>query len=211
MHKQHNVLDRTKKTKKYFQTKTQKHIKTRTRTPPPPPSCKTPDLMGVYELCFSTWCCSCSLLSDWSSKPGSFSKILSLSPPPHPRANLLNVNVALNFTLFLRNEREFIPWDSAVRNLEYFFLMFDRSQVYGLMQVSDWCTTDTNPLSLEWRWVLTVYCNPPSCRSTSAHRSATCMISSPMKPTLQSCRRLTPYSKEGSIWAVRASYLPHAA
>uniref|UniRef100_A0A8C8DAP9 Alanyl (membrane) aminopeptidase-like b n=1 Tax=Oryzias sinensis TaxID=183150 RepID=A0A8C8DAP9_9TELE len=53
------------------------------------------------------------------------------------RANLLDVTVALNFTFFLRNEREFIPWDSAVKNLEYFFLMFDRSQVYGLMQVND--------------------------------------------------------------------------
>ncbi|XP_023811250.1 aminopeptidase N [Oryzias latipes] len=50
------------------------------------------------------------------------------------RANLLDVTVALNFTFFLRNEREFIPWDSAVKNMEYFFLMFDRSQVYGLMQ-----------------------------------------------------------------------------
>ncbi|RVE71361.1 hypothetical protein OJAV_G00051250, partial [Oryzias javanicus] len=50
------------------------------------------------------------------------------------RANQLHVTVALNFTSFLRNEREFIPWESAVRNLEYFFMMFDRSQVYGLMQ-----------------------------------------------------------------------------
>uniref|UniRef100_A0A3Q4I5P4 Aminopeptidase n=1 Tax=Neolamprologus brichardi TaxID=32507 RepID=A0A3Q4I5P4_NEOBR len=52
------------------------------------------------------------------------------------RAKLVNVTLALNSTLFLTNETTFLPWESAVRNLEYFILMFDRSEVYGPMQVS---------------------------------------------------------------------------
>lgn len=43
--------------------------------------------------------------------------------------------LALNTTRFLRKERAYLPWESAVRNLEYFLLMFDRSEVYGPMQV----------------------------------------------------------------------------
>ncbi|KAM4552982.1 aminopeptidase Ey-like [Fundulus diaphanus] len=51
------------------------------------------------------------------------------------RAKQVNVTLALNSTRFLRKERAFLPWESAVRNLEYFFLMFDRSEVYGPMQL----------------------------------------------------------------------------
>ncbi|XP_050929569.1 LOW QUALITY PROTEIN: alanyl (membrane) aminopeptidase-like b [Lates calcarifer] len=50
------------------------------------------------------------------------------------RAKLLSVTLALNSTRFLRTEHEYLPWESAVRNLEYFILMFDRSEVYGPMQ-----------------------------------------------------------------------------
>ncbi|TMS05589.1 Aminopeptidase N [Larimichthys crocea] len=50
------------------------------------------------------------------------------------RAKLANVTLALNLTRFLRNETAYIAWESAVRNLEYFVLMFDRSEVYGPMQ-----------------------------------------------------------------------------
>ncbi|XP_077452089.1 alanyl (membrane) aminopeptidase-like b [Stigmatopora argus] len=50
------------------------------------------------------------------------------------RAKMVDVTLALNTTLFLDRERAYIPWESAVRNLEYFILMFDRSEVYGSMQ-----------------------------------------------------------------------------
>ncbi|XP_034444137.1 aminopeptidase Ey-like [Hippoglossus hippoglossus] len=50
------------------------------------------------------------------------------------RAKLVDVTLALNLTRFLRNETEFIPWKSAMTNLGYFVLMFDRSEVYGPMQ-----------------------------------------------------------------------------
>ncbi|XP_038130384.1 aminopeptidase N-like [Cyprinodon tularosa] len=51
------------------------------------------------------------------------------------RAKLVNVTLPLNLTRFLRKEKAFLPWESAVRNLEYFVLMFDRSEVYGPMQI----------------------------------------------------------------------------
>uniref|UniRef100_A0A8C5EIE7 Aminopeptidase n=1 Tax=Gouania willdenowi TaxID=441366 RepID=A0A8C5EIE7_GOUWI len=50
------------------------------------------------------------------------------------RAKLVNVTLALNFTRFLSKERAYLPWDSAVKNLEYFVIMFDRCEVYGPMQ-----------------------------------------------------------------------------
>lgn len=50
------------------------------------------------------------------------------------RAKLVDVTLPLNFTRFLNNETEYLPWESAVRNLKYFVLMFDRSEVYGPMQ-----------------------------------------------------------------------------
>lgn len=43
--------------------------------------------------------------------------------------------LALSTTKYLNNEREYMPWESALSNLDYFYLMFDRSEVYGPMQV----------------------------------------------------------------------------
>ncbi|XP_034541819.1 alanyl (membrane) aminopeptidase a [Notolabrus celidotus] len=51
------------------------------------------------------------------------------------RAKLIDVTLALNSTRFLRYEYEYLPWESAVRNLQYFVFMFDRTEVYGPMQV----------------------------------------------------------------------------
>lgn len=58
------------------------------------------------------------------------------------RAKQVSVTLALNSTRFLHNEMAYLPWESAVRNLEYFILMFDRSEVYGPMQV---CLFKTSP------------------------------------------------------------------
>uniref|UniRef100_A0A8C8ER60 Aminopeptidase n=1 Tax=Oncorhynchus tshawytscha TaxID=74940 RepID=A0A8C8ER60_ONCTS len=52
------------------------------------------------------------------------------------RAKHINVTLALRTTKYLRNDTEYIPWESALRNLDYFILMFDRSEVYGPMQVN---------------------------------------------------------------------------
>ena len=42
---------------------------------------------------------------------------------------------ALSTTKYLNKEKEYMPWESALSNLDYFYLMFDRSEVYDPMQV----------------------------------------------------------------------------
>lgn len=49
----------------------------------------------------------------------------------------MNITLALETTKFLAKEVEYMPWKTAISNLNYFFLMFDRSEVYGPMQVCD--------------------------------------------------------------------------
>uniref|UniRef100_A0A3Q0RHZ3 Aminopeptidase n=1 Tax=Amphilophus citrinellus TaxID=61819 RepID=A0A3Q0RHZ3_AMPCI len=50
------------------------------------------------------------------------------------RAKMIDTTLALRTTEFLKEEVEYIPWQTAIRNLDYFYLMFDRSEVYGPMQ-----------------------------------------------------------------------------
>ncbi|KAM6980556.1 aminopeptidase N-like [Aplochiton taeniatus] len=50
------------------------------------------------------------------------------------RANIVSTILALRTTKFLQKEKEYMPWQTANRNLDYFYLMFDRSEVYGPMQ-----------------------------------------------------------------------------
>lgn len=50
------------------------------------------------------------------------------------RAKMVNTTLALRTTKFLNTEVEYMPWETARRSLNYYFLMFDRSEVYGPMQ-----------------------------------------------------------------------------
>ncbi|KAK5620749.1 hypothetical protein CRENBAI_019140 [Crenichthys baileyi] len=50
------------------------------------------------------------------------------------RAKIIPTVQALQITTYLKNETEYMPWESALNNLDFFFLMFDRSEVYGPMQ-----------------------------------------------------------------------------
>ncbi|NXR54813.1 AMPN Aminopeptidase, partial [Hippolais icterina] len=49
------------------------------------------------------------------------------------RAKYVNVTLALDTTLFLSHETEYMPWQAALNNLQYFQQMFDRSEVFGAM------------------------------------------------------------------------------
>lgn len=42
-------------------------------------------------------------------------------------------------------EKDFVPWESALRNLEYYIFMFDRTEVYEALQAS----TGTIPLKIK--------------------------------------------------------------
>lgn len=60
---------------------------------------------------------------------------ISLNPNGFRRAKLIHITVALNSTRYLRNETEFLPWEIANMNMQYLHEMFDRTEVYGPMQV----------------------------------------------------------------------------
>ncbi|NXT16033.1 AMPN Aminopeptidase, partial [Prunella fulvescens] len=49
------------------------------------------------------------------------------------RAKYISVTLALNTTRFLGQETEYMPWQAALSNLQYFQQMFDRSEVFGAM------------------------------------------------------------------------------
>uniref|UniRef100_A0A3Q4H0L7 Alanyl aminopeptidase, membrane n=1 Tax=Neolamprologus brichardi TaxID=32507 RepID=A0A3Q4H0L7_NEOBR len=44
---------------------------------------------------------------------------------------IISTTLALRTTKYLSKERDYIPWESALRNLNYYILMFDRNEVYG--------------------------------------------------------------------------------
>ncbi|KAM4744490.1 aminopeptidase N-like [Anableps anableps] len=50
------------------------------------------------------------------------------------RAKIIPTTMALRTTEYLSKERDYIPWASALRNLDYYILMFDRTEVYGAFQ-----------------------------------------------------------------------------
>ncbi|XP_060892359.1 aminopeptidase N-like [Labrus mixtus] len=50
------------------------------------------------------------------------------------RAKIIPTVLALRTTKYLSLEREYMPWDSALGSLDFFDLMFDRNEVYGVMQ-----------------------------------------------------------------------------
>uniref|UniRef100_A0A673I072 Aminopeptidase n=1 Tax=Sinocyclocheilus rhinocerous TaxID=307959 RepID=A0A673I072_9TELE len=50
------------------------------------------------------------------------------------RAKIIPVTLALKTTKYLSEEREYMPWQSALNNLDYFYLMFTQTDVYELLQ-----------------------------------------------------------------------------
>ncbi|XP_061014681.1 aminopeptidase N [Dama dama] len=63
-------------------------------------------------------------------------------------ARMIPVTLALNNTLFLNNETEYMPWQAAISSLNYFKLMFDRTEVYGPMQ--DYLRKQIEPIFLHF-------------------------------------------------------------
>ncbi|XP_062868491.1 aminopeptidase N [Trichomycterus rosablanca] len=50
------------------------------------------------------------------------------------RASITNITLALRMTKYLSVEREYIPWEAVLRNLDSLYAVFERSEVYGPMQ-----------------------------------------------------------------------------
>ncbi|CAB1433688.1 unnamed protein product, partial [Pleuronectes platessa] len=58
-------------------------------------------------------------------------KLLNRSAAPIIKAKIIPTVRALSTTKYLNQERDYMPWQSALGNLNFFYLMFDRSEVYG--------------------------------------------------------------------------------
>ncbi|KAK1804645.1 hypothetical protein P4O66_020647, partial [Electrophorus voltai] len=50
------------------------------------------------------------------------------------RAQHICTTLALQTTEYLSAEREYMPWQTTLNNLDYYYLMFDRNEVYDLLQ-----------------------------------------------------------------------------
>ena len=55
---------------------------------------------------------------------------------PLCRAKIINTTLALRTTTYLSKEKDYTPWESALKNINYYILMFDRTEVYGALQVN---------------------------------------------------------------------------
>uniref|UniRef100_A0A8C5BIZ8 Aminopeptidase n=2 Tax=Gadus morhua TaxID=8049 RepID=A0A8C5BIZ8_GADMO len=64
------------------------------------------------------------------------------------RAAIVPSTHALQTTVYLSAEREYIPWQSALDNMQYYYLMLDRTDVYGPMQ--DYMRSLVTPLYLHF-------------------------------------------------------------
>lgn len=61
--------------------------------------------------------------------------VINIVPFIYFRASIINITLALRMTKYLSVERDYIPWEAALRSLSSSFDLFDRSEVYGPMQV----------------------------------------------------------------------------
>ncbi|XP_063053492.1 aminopeptidase N [Engraulis encrasicolus] len=50
------------------------------------------------------------------------------------RAKLIPMSLALNTTTYLTQERDYMPWESTLNNLDYIILMFEGTRTYDIMQ-----------------------------------------------------------------------------
>ncbi|KAL6480698.1 hypothetical protein MHYP_G00117310 [Metynnis hypsauchen] len=75
------------------------------------------------------------------------------------RAKMIPVSLALNTTKFLSQETAYLPWQSALNNLDYFYLMFDQTDVYESMQT--YLKKQVTPLFEHFRNITTDWTEVP--------------------------------------------------
>uniref|UniRef100_A0A3Q3BJF2 Aminopeptidase n=1 Tax=Kryptolebias marmoratus TaxID=37003 RepID=A0A3Q3BJF2_KRYMA len=93
------------------------------------------------------------------------------------RAQLVSTTLALRTTLYLSQETEYMPWQSALNNLQYYDLMLDRTEVYQPMQ--DYIRKQVTPLFLHFKNLTSNWSHVPedhtdqsssSCNSTGVRQ-----------------------------------------
>ncbi|CAH7340748.1 aminopeptidase N [Phodopus roborovskii] len=75
-------------------------------------------------------------------------------------AQKVNITLALDNTLFLQKEIEYMPWEAALSSFNYFQLMFDRSEVYGPMK--SYLKKQVTPLFKHFKNITTNWENRPA-------------------------------------------------
>uniref|UniRef100_A0A7N6AK78 Aminopeptidase n=1 Tax=Anabas testudineus TaxID=64144 RepID=A0A7N6AK78_ANATE len=73
--------------------------------------------------------------------------------------SLVSTNLALRTTSYLLVETEYIPWQSALNNLDYYYLMLDRTEVYQPMQ--DYMKKLVTPLFLHFKNITSEWTHVP--------------------------------------------------
>ncbi|KAM8997885.1 aminopeptidase N isoform 2-T2 [Ara ararauna] len=76
------------------------------------------------------------------------------------RAHYVDVTLALNTTRFLSREIQYMPWQAALNNLAYFKLMFDRSEVFGVM--TKYIQQQVTPLFIHYKAATSNWTTTPS-------------------------------------------------
>ncbi|XP_054883503.1 aminopeptidase Ey-like isoform X2 [Poeciliopsis prolifica] len=75
------------------------------------------------------------------------------------RAQLVSTTLALRTTSYLSKETEYMPWQSALNNLNYFNLMLDQTEVYAPMQ--EYVRKQVTPLFLYFRSITSNWTKVP--------------------------------------------------
>ncbi|KAM3870230.1 aminopeptidase N-like [Diretmus argenteus] len=75
------------------------------------------------------------------------------------RAKLVPTTLALRTTMYLLEEREYMPWQSALDNMHYYYLMLERTEVYWPMQ--DYMRKLVTPLFLYFEHVTSNWTHVP--------------------------------------------------
>lgn len=75
------------------------------------------------------------------------------------RAGLVSTTLALRTTLFLSAETEYMPWQSALDNMQYYYLMLDRTEVYQPLQ--DYMKMLVTPLFLHFKNITSQWTEAP--------------------------------------------------
>uniref|UniRef100_A0A3P8S153 Aminopeptidase n=1 Tax=Amphiprion percula TaxID=161767 RepID=A0A3P8S153_AMPPE len=103
------------------------------------------------------------------------------------RAKIIQTVQALETTTYLNNETAYMPWASAINNLDFFYLMFDRSEVYGPMQ--DYLRKQVTPLFNYYKDLTVNWADVPTGHMDQYNQVNA--ISLACRTDLQECHELT--------------------
>ncbi|XP_062328152.1 aminopeptidase N-like [Osmerus eperlanus] len=103
------------------------------------------------------------------------------------RAKVINTTLALRTTKYLSQERDYIPWESALKNLNYYILMFDRTEVFGSLQA--YLKKQIRPLFEHFRTITSNWTRVPTDHNDQYNQINA--ISMACRMGVEGCRSLT--------------------